>query len=57
MRHYGEVHLRRHLAEFDFMYNCRTGFMISGSERAEDSLRMARDKRLTYRRIGEAGHA
>ncbi|TIP34431.1 MAG: IS1595 family transposase, partial [Mesorhizobium sp.] len=29
---------------------------ISDTERSEDLLRMARDKRLTYRRIGEASH-
>jgi hypothetical protein len=49
------VYLR--LAEIDFRYNRRTALKISDAERAEDLLRNARDKRLTYRRIGEAGHA
>ncbi|ADV10653.1 IS1595 family transposase [Mesorhizobium ciceri] len=56
-QHCGEAHLHRYLAEFDFRYNRRTALKVSDAERAEDLLRMARDKRLTYRRIGEAGHA
>jgi transposase-like protein len=56
-QHCGEAHLHRYLAEFDFRYNRRTALKISDAERAEDLLRMARDKRLTYRRIGEASHA
>lgn len=50
-QHCGEAHLRRYLAEFDFRYNRRTALKISDAERAEDLLRMARDKRLTYRRM------
>jgi len=56
-QHCGEAHLHRYLAEFDFRYNRRTALKVSDAERAEDLLRMARDKRLTYRRIGEADHA
>ena len=56
-QHCGEAHRHRYLAEFDFRYNRRTALKISDRERADDLLRMARDKRLTYRRIGEAGHA
>ncbi|TPI31513.1 IS1595 family transposase [Mesorhizobium sp. B3-1-6] len=56
-QHCGEAHLHRYLAEFDFRYNRRTALKISDAERAEDLLRMARDKRLTYRRIGEASYA
>jgi transposase-like protein len=56
-QHCGEAHLHRYLAEFDFRYNRRAALKISDAERAEDLLRLARDKRLTYRRIGEAGHA
>ncbi len=56
-QHCREAHLHRYLAEFDFRYNRRSALKISDAERAEDVLRMARDKRLTYRRIGEAGHA
>lgn len=56
-QHCGEAHLHRYLAEFDFRYNRRAALKISDAERAEDLLRNARDKRLTYRRIGEAGHA
>lgn len=56
-QHCGEAHLHRYLAEFDFRYNRRAALKVSDAERAEDLLRMARDKRLTYRRIGEASHA
>ncbi|WP_292147162.1 transposase [Mesorhizobium sp.] len=55
-QHCGEAHLHRYLAEFDFRYNRRAALNISDTERSEDLLRMARDKRLTYRRIGEASH-
>ena len=56
-QHCGEAHLHRCLAEFDFRYNRRMALKVSDTERAEDLLRGAREKRLTYRRIGEAGHA
>lgn len=56
-QHCGEAHLHRYLAEFDFRYNRRAALKISDAERAEDLLRMARDKRLTYRRIGETRYA
>jgi transposase-like protein len=56
-QHCGEAHLHRYLAEFDFRYNRRAALKISNNERAADLLRMARDKRLTYRRIGEASIA
>lgn len=56
-QHCGEAHLHRYLAEFDFRYNRRSALKVSDAERATDLLRMACDKRLTYRRIGEVGHA
>lgn len=56
-QHCGEAHLHRYLAEFDFRYNRRAALKITDAERAEDLLRNARDKRLTYRRIGGAGYA
>jgi transposase-like protein len=56
-QHCGEAHLHRYLAEFDFRYNRRAALKVSDAERAADLLAMARDKRLTYRRVGEAGHA
>lgn len=56
-QHCGEAHLHRYLAEFDFRRNRRSALGIEDAERAADLLRMARDKRLTYRRTGEAGHA
>lgn len=37
--------------------NRRSALGVSDAERAADLLRGARDKRLTYRRIGEAGYA
>ncbi|MEO4040353.1 IS1595 family transposase [Hoeflea sp. CAU 1731] len=55
--HCGESHMHRYLAEFDFRYNRRAALKVSDAERAEDLLRHARGKRLTYRRIGEAAHA
>ncbi len=56
-QHCGEAHLHRYLAEFDFRFNRRTALKVSDSERAADLLRMARGRRLTYRRIGEASYA
>lgn len=56
-QHCGEAHLHRYLAEFDFRYNRRTALKVSDAERAEDLLRGARDKRLTYRRTGETANA
>jgi transposase-like protein len=56
-QHCGEAHLHRYLAEFDFRYNRRSALGIEDQERTEDLLRGAVGKRLTYRRIGEAGHA
>jgi hypothetical protein len=55
--HCGQSHLHRCLADFDFSYNRRAALKISDAERAKDILRQARDKRLTYRRIGEAAYA
>lgn len=45
------------IAEFDVRYNRRAALKISDNERAEDLLRNSRDKRLTFRRIGEASYA
>ncbi|SIT59300.1 hypothetical protein BQ8794_70230 [Mesorhizobium prunaredense] len=56
-QHCGKAHLHRYLAEFDFRYNRCAAFKVSDAERAEDLLHIARDKRLTCRRIGEAGIA
>lgn len=56
-QHCGEAHLHRYLAEFDFRYNRRAKLGISDRERAEDLLRGAVGKRLTYRRTGEAQNA
>lgn len=56
-QHCGEAHLHRYLAEFDFHYNRRAALKVSDAERAEQLLEAARGKHLTYRRIGEAGHA
>ena len=53
----GEAHMYRYLAELDLRYNRRTALRVTDAERAEDLLRMARDKRLTYRRTGETAYA
>jgi hypothetical protein len=51
-QHRGCAHLHRHLAVDDLHQDRRTALRISDAELAEDLSRMARDKRLTYRRIG-----
>lgn len=49
-QHCSEKHLGRYLVEFDFRYNSRD---VSDAERAEEALKGAEGKRLTYRRVGE----
>ena len=56
-QHCGEAHLHRYLAEFDFRYNRRTALKISDRERAEDAIRGAAGKRLTYNQTGQAAYA
>ncbi|KJS09282.1 MAG: transposase [Hoeflea sp. BRH_c9] len=56
-QHCGEAHLHRYLAEFDFRYNRRTALKVSDRERAEDAIRGASGKRLTYNQTGEANYA
>lgn len=56
-QHCGEAHLHRYLAEFDFRYNRRTALKISDRERAEDAIRGASGKRLTYNQTNNAYHA
>jgi hypothetical protein len=51
-QHRGCAYLHRHLAAHDFRQDRLTALTISDAERAEDLLRNARDKRLTYRGIG-----
>ncbi len=53
-QHCGTQHLHRYLAEFDFRYTTRE---LTDLQRAETAARNIVGKRLTYRRIGEAGHA
>jgi transposase-like protein len=48
-QHCGEAHLHRYLAEFDFRYNRRAALGINDAMRAEDIVRGAEGKRLTYR--------
>lgn len=47
-QHCGHNHLNRYLAEFDFRYSNRKALGISDSERADNLLRGAKGKRLTY---------
>ena len=56
-QHCGEAHLHRYLAEFDFRYNRRTALGISDAERAQDIVRGAEGKRLTYRSPDKAANA
>ncbi len=52
-----EAHLNRYLAEFDFRYNRRSGLGVNDTVRANDAVKGAEGKRLTYRGRGEAAHA
>lgn len=56
-QHCGEAHLHRYLAEFDFRYNRRTALGVTDRERAEDAIRGAAGKRLTYVQTDDAYHA
>jgi transposase-like protein len=56
-QHCGEAHLHRYLAEFDFRYNRRTALKWTDKMRVDAIMEGIEGKRLTYRRIGEAGHA
>ncbi|WP_127599971.1 IS1595 family transposase [Nitratireductor alexandrii] len=56
-QHCGEAHLHRYLAEFDFRYNRRAALKVSDRERAEDAIRGAAGKRLTYLQTDNAYHA
>lgn len=53
-QHCGEAHLHRYLAEFDFRYNRRAALKVSDTERAEDAIRGAAGKRLTYNQTDDA---
>jgi transposase-like protein len=55
--HVSEAHLARYLAEFDFRYSHRSGLGIEDADRADEILRHAGGKRLTYRRSDEGAHA
>jgi transposase-like protein len=56
-QHCGESHLPRYLAEFQFRHNRRTALGWTDAMRTDAALKGVEGKRLTYRRIGEAGHA
>ncbi|MGJ8570629.1 MAG: IS1595 family transposase [Hoeflea sp.] len=56
-QHCGEAHLHRYLAEFDFRYNRRTALKVSDRERAEDAIRGAAGKRLTYNQTDQAAYS
>ena len=55
-QHCGEAHLHRYLAEFDFRYNRRAALKVSDLERAEDAIRGASGKRLTYQQTDDAAY-
>lgn len=54
-QHCGEKHLHRYLAEFDFRYNTRTKLGYSDYARSVELAKGVTGKRLTYRRVDEAG--
>ncbi len=47
-QHFGEKHLHRYLAEFDFRYNHRAGLGVDDTQRALAALKGIEGKRLTY---------
>jgi len=51
-QHCREKHLHRYLAEFDFRYSNRTANGYNDTERADELLKGAVGKRLTYQTIG-----
>lgn len=53
-QHCSQQHLKRYLGEFDFRYNERQTTDFERTIKAVDGIA---GKRLTYRRIDEAGHA
>ncbi len=55
--HVSEAHLHRYLAEFDFRYSNRSGLGVSDAMRADEMLKGATGKRLTYRRTREGAYA
>jgi transposase-like protein len=48
-QHCEEQHLHRYLAEFDFRYSNRAALGVNDTQRAEQAIRGAVGKRLTYR--------
>jgi hypothetical protein len=52
--HFGEAHLHRYVAEFDFRYSNRSGLGVEDTERTAKVIQQAGGKRLTYRRTNEA---
>ncbi len=56
-QHCGEAHLQRYVTEFEFRFNHRAKLGQSDTTRHNALLRMIEGKRLTYRRIGQAGVA
>jgi transposase-like protein len=55
--HVSEAHLHRYLAEFDFRWSNRAALGVDDRTRADEAVRGATGKRLTYRRIGESANA
>jgi hypothetical protein len=48
-QHYGEKHLHRYLAEYDFRYNHRVRPGFNDTDHAAIAVKQASSKRLTYR--------
>jgi transposase-like protein len=53
-QHYGEAHLHRYLAEFEFRYNRRSALGVSDKELVDAIMEGIEGRRLTYRRTCEA---
>jgi len=47
-QHYGEQHLHRYLAEYEFRYNHRIANGFNDGDRSEQALKGIVGKRLTY---------
>jgi hypothetical protein len=56
-QHWGEQHLHRYLAEFDFRYNHRIALGMNDADRALFALEGAKGKRLTYKQPRSAANA
>ena len=53
-QHVSEAHLKRYLSEFDFRYNTRIALGVNDTARADEAVKGAKGKRLTYETTNRA---